>query len=166
MVVHTLDTLTGPVERILALGGGAVWSTFYDIRRYGGLQILLRALVGGGSMVLSGLREPLADYLGRVAANRVTHISGTPSHWRRALMSPVAKDISPRYVRMSGEVADQANALVAAWLSLPDREPSNRRANTRYLLSWREVAYLRSLSSAASRAVGRETDQGDRHERR
>jgi acyl-coenzyme A synthetase/AMP-(fatty) acid ligase len=108
MVVHTLDTLAGPVERIRALGAGAVWSTYYDIRRYGGLQILLRAFIGGGSIVLSSPRESPAEYLARVAANRVTHITGTPSHWRRALMSPVAKGISPRYARMSGEIADQA----------------------------------------------------------
>jgi acyl-coenzyme A synthetase/AMP-(fatty) acid ligase len=108
MVVHTLDTLAGPVERILALGAGAVWSTYYDIRRYGGLQILLRALLGGGSIVLSSPNESPAEYLARVAANHVTHITGTPSHWRRALMSPVARGISPRYARMSGEVADQA----------------------------------------------------------
>jgi acyl-coenzyme A synthetase/AMP-(fatty) acid ligase len=108
MVVHTLDTLSGPVERIRALGAGAIWSTYYDIRRYGGLQILLRALLGGGSIVLSSPHESPAEYLARVAANRVTHITGTPSHWRRALMSPVARDISPRYARMSGEVADQA----------------------------------------------------------
>jgi acyl-coenzyme A synthetase/AMP-(fatty) acid ligase len=108
MVVHTLDTLAGPVERILALGAGAIWSTYYDIRRYGGLQILLRALLGGGSIVLSNPHESPAEYLVRVAANGVTHITGTPSHWRRALMSPAARDISPRYARMSGEVADQA----------------------------------------------------------
>jgi acyl-coenzyme A synthetase/AMP-(fatty) acid ligase len=108
MVVHTLDTLAGPVERILALGAGAIWSTYYDIRRYGGLQILLRALLGGGSIVLSSPHESPAEYLSRVAANHVTHITGTPSHWRRALMSPVAHDISPKYARMSGEVADQA----------------------------------------------------------
>jgi acyl-coenzyme A synthetase/AMP-(fatty) acid ligase len=108
MVVHTLDTLAGPVERILALGAGAIWSTYYDIRRYGGLQILLRALLGGGSIVLSSPHESPAEYLARVAANRVTHITGTPSHWRRALMSPVAREIAPKYARMSGEVADQA----------------------------------------------------------
>jgi len=108
MVAHTLDTLAGPVERIRALGAGAVWSTYYDIRRYGGLQILLRALIGGGSIVLSSPRESPAEYLARVAAHHVTHITGTPSHWRRALMSPSARDISPRYARMSGEIADQA----------------------------------------------------------
>ncbi len=30
----------------------------------------------------------------------VTHISGTPSHWRRALMSGAAARIAPRYVRL------------------------------------------------------------------
>ena len=30
-----------------------VWSTFYDIRRYGGLQIYLRAVLGGVPLVLS-----------------------------------------------------------------------------------------------------------------
>jgi acyl-coenzyme A synthetase/AMP-(fatty) acid ligase len=38
----------------------------------------------------------------------VTHISGTPSHWRRALMSSAAHLITPAYVRLSGEIADQA----------------------------------------------------------
>ncbi len=56
MVVHTLASLTGPLNDGLAAASDAVWSTFYDIRRYGGLQILLRALLGGGSMVLSQAR--------------------------------------------------------------------------------------------------------------
>ncbi len=85
-----------------------VWSTFYDIRRYGGLQILLRALIGGGSMVLSGADEPPGDFLARVGAAGVSFLSGTPTHWRRALLSPVAKTIALKDVRLSGEVADQA----------------------------------------------------------
>ena len=85
-----------------------LWSTFYDIRRYGGLQIFLRALLGGGSLVLSSAQESTGDFLIRAGAQGVTHISGTPSHWRRALMSPSAHRIAPRYVRLSGEIADQA----------------------------------------------------------
>ena len=41
-------------------------------------------------------------------ARGVTHISGTPSHWRKLLMSGSASGFSPRYVRLSGEIADQA----------------------------------------------------------
>jgi acyl-coenzyme A synthetase/AMP-(fatty) acid ligase len=47
------------------------------------------------------------DIRTRAAAAGVTHISGTPSHWRRALMSGDTGLINPEYVRLSGEVADQ-----------------------------------------------------------
>ena len=68
MVVHTLPSLAGPLDDGLAVAPGAVWSTFYDVRRYGGLQILLRALLGGGSMVLSSAHEPVGDFLARAGA--------------------------------------------------------------------------------------------------
>ncbi|HJU18778.1 MAG TPA: fatty acid--CoA ligase family protein [Stellaceae bacterium] len=108
LVVHSLFTLTGAIAGGRKLGLGAVWSTFYDMRRYGGLQVFLRAMLGGGSMVFSSTGEAIGDFLARADAHGVTHISGTPSHWRRALMSPAAQKIAPRYVRLSGEIADQA----------------------------------------------------------
>ncbi len=108
MVVHSLAALTGAIKPPQPGDPPTVWATFYDIRRYGGLQILLRALLGNGSMVLSEAAEPVADHLHRLAAHGVTHISGTPSHWRRALMSSECGIIAPRYVRLSGEIADQA----------------------------------------------------------
>ncbi|WP_216856266.1 AMP-binding protein [Acidisphaera sp. S103] len=108
LAVHTLASLVGPLNDGLVVQDAPVWSTFYDIRRYGGLQILLRAFVGGGSMVLSSAGEPVADFLSRAGANRVTHISGTPSHWRRTLMSAATSRMNPRYVRLSGEACDQA----------------------------------------------------------
>src|SRR5579871_2566260 len=109
MVVHSLAGLTAAIARRERRDETIVWSTFYDIRRYGGLQILLRAILDGGSMVLSGdAKEPAGDFLLRLGRHGVTHISGTPSHWRRALMSPQARAIAPRSVRLSGEIADQA----------------------------------------------------------
>ena len=108
MVVHTIATLTGAIKPAGDLSGGVVWATFYDIRRYGGLQILLRALLGGGSLVLSAPGEAPSSFMMRARDHEVTHITGTPSHWRRALMSPAARSLSPAYARLSGEIADQA----------------------------------------------------------
>ena len=107
MVVHTISSLAGAIQRDINAADPIVWSTFYDIRRYGGLQILLRAVLGGTSLVLSDAHEPAPDFLMRAGASGVTHMTGTPSHWRRALMSSYAHRISPRYVRLSGEIADQ-----------------------------------------------------------
>ena len=106
MVVHSLAGLVAAIPP-QKFSETLVWATFYDIRRYGGLQIFLRAVLGGASLILSSAGEPIADHLGRLARHGVTHLSGTPSHWRRALMSPDIGKIAPRYVRLSGEIADQ-----------------------------------------------------------
>jgi acyl-coenzyme A synthetase/AMP-(fatty) acid ligase len=108
IVKHTLGGLIAAIKRGQAPEQPTVWGTFYDIRRYGGLQIFFRAVLGSASLVLSSAAEPTADHLTRLARHGVTHLSGTPSHWRRALMSPAMRAISPRYVRLSGEIADQA----------------------------------------------------------
>jgi acyl-coenzyme A synthetase/AMP-(fatty) acid ligase len=115
MLAHSLAGLTAAINTSQHAEPDVVWGTFYDIRRYGGLQIFLRAVLGRGSFVVSGATESPADYLSRLGANAATHVSGTPSHWRRALMSPQARAMAPRYVRLSGEIADQAilNALRA-----------------------------------------------------
>jgi acyl-CoA synthetase (AMP-forming)/AMP-acid ligase II len=108
MVVHSFASLVGPLDDGLAANQATVWSTFYDIRRYGGLTILLRALLGGGSMILSAPPcKPVDAFLQRVGHWGVTHMSGTPSHWRKALMTPMIDQINPKYVRLSGEIADQ-----------------------------------------------------------
>jgi acyl-coenzyme A synthetase/AMP-(fatty) acid ligase len=108
LVAHTLATLAGAIEDGRPTPDRMVWSTFYDIRRYGGLQIFLRAALTGTSLVLSSAQESTAAFLARAGACGVTHISGTPSHWRRASMSSAAHLIAPEYVRLSGEIADQA----------------------------------------------------------
>ena len=107
MVVHSRAGLTAPFAGKKS-DGSMIWGTFYDIRRYGGLQIFLRAVLGGVSLVLSSAGEPVAEFLERLQRHGVTHLLGTPTHWRRALMSPAIRALAPRYVRLSGEIADQA----------------------------------------------------------
>ena len=58
--------------------------------------------------MLSDPHEALADHVARLKARNVSHISGTPSHWRKLLMSGSAAQFAPAYVRLSGEIADQA----------------------------------------------------------
>jgi acyl-coenzyme A synthetase/AMP-(fatty) acid ligase len=107
LVQHTLRSLTYAFADDARGDQPVVWSTFYDIQRYGGIQILLRGLFNG-AIVLSSPDETMSDFLRRASQCGITHISGTPSHWRQALISGAARLISPRYVRLSGEIADQA----------------------------------------------------------
>jgi acyl-coenzyme A synthetase/AMP-(fatty) acid ligase len=116
LVAHSLRSLLGAIGAA-SQEAPPVWATFYDIRRYGGLQIFLRACVTGARLVLSVAGETLDDFVARCGEAGVTHISGTPSHWRRLLMSPSFNMIDPKYVRLSGEIADRAvlGALRAAY---------------------------------------------------
>ena len=126
LVQHCLASLTAAIPHGRA---DAVWGTFYDTRRYGGLQILLRAAMGGGSMIFSDPEQPIGVDLARFGRLGVTHLSGTPSHWRRALMSGCADAIAPRYVRLSGEIADQP-VIDALRATYPDASVSHAYAST------------------------------------
>ena len=127
LVAHTLAALCGAIGA--AGARGTVWSTFYDIRRYGGLQIFLRAVLGGADLVLSSDGEDVAAALDRLGAAGVTAVSGTPSHWRRVLMSPSRGRFSPRYVRLSGETADQV-VLDSLRAAFPDAAIGHAYAST------------------------------------
>src|ERR1700736_4326840 len=67
IVGHSLEGLTGAiVSDGPARGAPPVWATFYDIRRYGDLQILWRAIIGGGWMILSEPGESISDHVARL----------------------------------------------------------------------------------------------------
>ena len=66
LVAHTLSGLVGAIGAAKPSAKPTVWATFYDIRRYGGLQIFLRAMVGGSSMIFSQAGEPLDAHLRRL----------------------------------------------------------------------------------------------------
>ena len=85
-----------------------VWATLDDIRHEDGLRIFLRAIIGGGSLVLSEPGEPMADFVARLQARGVTHMSGKASQWRSLLMSGSTGRFSPSHVHVSDETADQA----------------------------------------------------------
>jgi acyl-coenzyme A synthetase/AMP-(fatty) acid ligase len=129
MVVHTLDGLTAAIKRRDRPDHSIIWGTYYDIRRYGGLQIFFRAIIDGGSLILSHGHETAVDHLVRLGKLGVTHLTGTPSHWRRALMTPNANAISPQYCRLSGEIADQS-ILDALHASYPQARIGHAYAST------------------------------------
>ena len=110
MVIHDLATLTTALRVPSPADGADVWGTFYDIRRYGGLQIYLRAVCGGASLVLSSAGEPVSDHLARL---------GAP--WRDASVRH-ALAMAPRADDDAGEPKRSRRAMCAS----PARSPIRR----------------------------------------
>jgi acyl-coenzyme A synthetase/AMP-(fatty) acid ligase len=125
MVLHNLATLTAAFRPTPA----QAWATFYDIRRFGGLQIFLRALAGTESLTLTGAGEGVEAFLIRLAEAGARHISGTPSHWRKVLMSGQGRRIAPETVRLSGEIADDS-VLAALGALYPSARIEHAYAST------------------------------------
>ncbi len=113
MVMHILAGLTAAIRSQSPADGAAVWGTFYDIRRYGGLQIFLRAVLGGASLVLvkrrrAGRRSSRAarrtwrhpSFRHPVALAPRADESGDPQHCA-ALRPAVGRDCRPGDPRQS-----------------------------------------------------------------
>lgn len=120
IVPHTLRSLARSVYRF---GGGAdpaaapVWGLLYDPTRFAGLQVVLQALIGGGRLVVIDTTLPLADQVSALADRGCTHLSATPTLWRRLMMAPGHGRLPLRQVTLGGEIADQQtlNAVRAAF---------------------------------------------------
>jgi len=83
---------------------GAVWLLTYDPCGFAGMQVILTALRGGGTLVA----DPGADAAGlaRLALDAgATHAGGTPSFWRALLLTGARPPL--RAITLGGERVDQ-----------------------------------------------------------
>lgn len=120
IVPHTLQSLARSVYRFGRTPENEalpVWGLLYDPTRFAGLQVVLQALIGGGMLVAVDTTLPLADQVTALADHGCTHLSATPTLWRRLMMVPGHGRLPLRQVTLGGEIADQPtlNALRAAF---------------------------------------------------
>ena len=120
IVPHSLRSLSRSVYRFTAsspLTTAPVWGLLYDPTRFAGLQVVLQALIGGGQLVAIDTSLPLAEQVAALADHGCTHLSATPTLWRRLMMVPGHSRLPLRQVTMGGEIADQPtlNAVRAAF---------------------------------------------------
>ena len=84
-----------------------VWAMLYDVTRFAGYQVFLQAALSGHALAFAGLDTPIDQRVSFFARNEVTHISATPTLWRKILMCPASAELSPAQITLGGEAADQ-----------------------------------------------------------
>ena len=108
IVPHTLASLARTVSRALAAPPPR-WGLLYDPTRFAGMQVVLQALIGGGTLIAPDTAyTPLADQVATLVRHGCTHLSATPTLWRRLLMVPGVSDLPLVQVTLGGETVDQA----------------------------------------------------------
>lgn len=128
IVPHTLGSLARTVRRD-PLGRAPVWGLVLEMTRFAGLQVALQALLGGGTLVVAPPYAPMPDQVAALAAAGVTHLSATPTLWRRLLMAPGIGALPLRQATMGGEIADQG-VLDAAAARFPEARVTHIYAST------------------------------------
>lgn len=128
IVPHTLASLARTVRRD-PLGRAPVWGLVLEMTRFAGLQVALQALLGGGTLVVAPQYVPMPEQVAALAAAGVTHLSATPTLWRRLLMAPGIGALPLQQVTMGGEIADQG-VLDAAAARFPAARVTHIYAST------------------------------------
>ncbi|MGL4281630.1 MAG: AMP-binding protein, partial [Albidovulum sp.] len=101
IVPHSLKSLARSVYRF-APADAPTWGLLYDPTRFAGLQVTLQALIGGGRLVVADTHRPIAEQIAALAENGTTHLSATPTLWRRILMVPGHRDLPLKQVTLGG----------------------------------------------------------------
>lgn len=128
IVPHTLKSLARSVSR-LSSSSSPSWGLLYDPTRFAGLQVTLQALIGGGRLIVVDRRQPIDRQIMELARNACTHLSATPTLWRRILMAPGHQSLKLRQATLGGEIADQAT-LDALQASFPGARVTHIYAST------------------------------------
>lgn len=105
-VGHTFTSLTRTTKVDVVRGATVRWGLLYDYTRFAGLQVLLQSVLSGSTLIAPAVREPLDARLAFFAEHGCTHLSGTPTMWRRILMAPGSGDLRLKQATLGGEIAD------------------------------------------------------------
>lgn len=102
-ILHTLESLTATTNRHSSYR----WGLLYDPARFAGLQVVLQALLSGGTLAVPRReKENLNQSVDFMIESGVTALSATPSQWRRLLMVSSLSSLPLQQITLGGEIAD------------------------------------------------------------
>jgi acyl-CoA synthetase (AMP-forming)/AMP-acid ligase II len=106
LVSHSLASLVRTTKFRPPGGEEPRWGLLYDYTRFAGLQVLLQAVLAGSQLIAPPLDAPLRTKITHLGAAGCTHLSATPTMWRKIAMTPEARSLPLRQITLGGEIAD------------------------------------------------------------
>ena len=156
VVEHHLSSLARTVKSTRGAGEVPHWGMLYDPSRFAGLQVVLQSLIGGGRLLIPNPEGPLSDRIAFLTANACTHLSATPSLWRKLLMLPSSADLPLRQITIGGEIAE-SRLLQALTHKFPAARITHLYASTEvgvgFAVNDRQAGFPLEFVSAGTGAV-------------
>ena len=106
LVAHTLSTLTHSTKQATNKTNFC-WGMVYSLNKFAGLQVFLQAVTAGSKLAFTDRCEHFTDIVELLVDMSCNALSGTPTFWRKLLMSGTAANIPLQQLTLGGEIADQ-----------------------------------------------------------
>ena len=106
LVSHSLSSLTRTTKTDLERGTNICWGMLYDYTRFAGLQVLLQSIISGSVLIEPIFKYSLEKKIKNFIDHNCTHLSATPTLWRKILMTPNSNQINLLQATLGGEIAD------------------------------------------------------------
>lgn len=117
LVSHSFASLTRTSRFDNDRGQGQVWGMLYDYSRFAGLQVVLQSLMSGACLVVPPQEAAFDEQLSFLGSRGCTHLSATPTMWRKILMCPQHRTLDLHQITMGGEIVDNSvlASVARAW---------------------------------------------------
>lgn len=106
-----------------------IWGLFYDPTRFAGYQTVFYSVLNGNCLVSLSNNANINEMVEMCVERKVTHISATPTQWRKILMSLGASKMPLKKIILGGEAADQS-VLDALRKNFPKAKITHTYAST------------------------------------
>ncbi|RKQ94112.1 ANL family adenylate-forming protein [Maricaulis maris] len=106
LVGHTFESLTRSTKSDPERGATQRWGMLYEYSRFAGMQVVLQSMISGACLLLPASGSGLAEQIAFFADSGCTHVSATPTLWRKILMTPGHERLDLRQITLGGEIAD------------------------------------------------------------
>ena len=106
LVSHTLMSLTRTTKTDPVRGVNVRWGMLYDYTRFAGLQVLLQSIISGSNLIDPPFEDTIDKKIKNFIDHDCTHLSATPTLWRKIVMNPRVSQINLLQATLGGEIAD------------------------------------------------------------
>lgn len=128
-VRHSLASLTRTTKIDVERGATQRWGFLYDHTRFAGFQVVLQSTLSGATLLAPSSALPLTERVAFLASGGCTHLSATPTLWRRLMMTPGFDALPLEQATLGGEIADQP-LLTALGNAFPEARVAHIYAST------------------------------------
>ncbi len=115
LVEHSFASLTNSVSKKKIDGAEIRWGLVYDFNRFAGLQVVFHSMLAGATLLPAYKHTDTSRLIEYLSVNRCTHLSATPTLWRKMLMHPAIGSLQLDKITLGGEIVhpDVLQKLVA-----------------------------------------------------